>query len=131
MLDLAVRNKYFDAIWTGKKTVECRLNSAKYKDLAPGMKINFTVADTHKSAIATILAINTYPDFKSMLLAQGLENALPGVKTMQEGVKIYESFPKYKKNVKTTGVIAISFKLCSSADITAYFKQLKQENKDT
>lgn len=124
MLNLVVRKKYFDAIWAGQKTIECRLNSAKYKDLKPGMFINFTVADSNKTAIANIVAINTYPDFKTMLLAEGLENALPGVKTLEEGVKIYEAFPDYKKNIKKVGAIAIRIKLCSAAEL----KKLKEES---
>lgn len=123
MIELSVRKKYFDAIWIGQKTVECRLNSEKFKDFKPGMIINFTVVDTNKIAVCTIETINVYPDFKSMLIAEGIEKALPGVTDLAEGVKIYHAFPDYKKKVKKMGAIAIRFSLCSYAQI----KKLSQE----
>jgi len=128
MLNLVVRKKYFDAIWAGQKTVEARLNSEKYKDLKAGMPIQFTVLDSNRIAICIIETINTYPDFKTMLISEGLENALPGIKTLEEGVKIYEAFPDYKKNVKKTGVLAIKIRMCSAAELRKIKEELTKES---
>jgi ASC-1-like (ASCH) protein len=35
-----------------------------------------------------------------MLLAEGIENMLPGVATLSQAVQMYEDFPGYKDKVK-------------------------------
>ena len=111
MIDLLVDKKYFEAILAGTKTAEGRLNSPKFKLLKPGMPINFTCANNHsKKIICEIIAINIYPDFKVMLQKEGLANMLPGIKDLDVGVSIYESFHGYKQAVKKDGAIAIRIK---------------------
>lgn len=108
MLDLSVQKKYFDAINAGIKTVEGRVNSNNFKDLKPGMPITFTCSDDYSKKInCTVQAINVYPDFKTMLKKEGLQNMLPGIKSIEIGVGIYESFHGYKDAVKKYGAVAI------------------------
>lgn len=108
MLDLAIQKKYFDAINAGLKTAEGRINSAKFKDLKIGAQIIFTCAEDYsKKIICTVQAINVYPDFKTMLQKEGLQNMLPGIKNIAVGISIYESFHGYKEAVKKYGAAAI------------------------
>jgi ASC-1-like (ASCH) protein len=112
MIDLLVDKKYFDAIMAGTKTAEGRINSPNFKALKPGMPIAFTCAsNSNKKVICEIIAINSYPDFKTMLKKEGLSNMLPGIKDLEIGVSIYESFHGYKQAVKKDGAIAIRIKL--------------------
>ena len=107
MLDLVVQQIYFNAIQAGLKTVEGRLGSPKLKKLKAGDTISFTCHKTNEKIWCTIIALNTYSDFKEMLIGEGLAQMLPGIKTIAAGVAIYESFPNYKEMVKTVGALAI------------------------
>lgn len=112
MLDLAVNKKYFDAIKAGLKTAEGRINSAKFKELKPGEQVCFTCSDNYSlKLICQVISINTYPDFKTMLKKEGLANMLPGIKDLDIGIGIYESFHGYKDAVKKYGAVAIRIKL--------------------
>lgn len=111
MLNVSLQRKYFDAIKIGKKTVEGRLNSQKFYGLKRGMKMSFTTVDTNEVLWCTIEAIIVYKDFADMLCGEGVDNMLPGVTNLDEGVAIYESFPGYAQEVKKVGALAIRVKV--------------------
>ena len=111
MLTLSLKKKYFDAIKAGIKTVEGRLNSPKFKDLKPGMNIVFKSTDSDEDLTCKVESLNVYPNFEIMLQKEGLEKMLPGIKTIEEGNTIYESFPGYKDKVKEIGALAIRLKI--------------------
>jgi len=110
MLNLVVKQVYFDAIKAGLKTVEGRLNSPKFKDLKFGDLITFTCHETNEKISGVVKALNIYPNFEAMLVSEGLENMLPGVTSLYEGVMIYESFPGYQEGAKEFGTLAIRIK---------------------
>lgn len=107
MLQLSLKQNYFDAINSGIKTVEGRLNGHKFKDLRPGMQIIFSSVDTDETIICAVASIHVYATFKDMLIDQGLENMLPGVTSLEQGVDLYESFEGYRDGVKKVGAVAI------------------------
>ena len=111
MVSLSVKNIYFDAIKSGKKTVEGRINTPKYQALAVGDQIAFLKEKTEEKIICTIAKLTTYTQFKDMLLAEGLENMLPGVASIEQGVALYESFGAYKEEVKLYGALAIKIEI--------------------
>ena len=111
MLNLSLKKTYFDAIKTGLKTVEGRVNSSKFNSLRPGLEISFSCEATHEILFCTLEAIHIYQDFRSMLLAEGIENMLPGINSLEVGVALYESFPGYKELVKENGAIAMRIKV--------------------
>lgn len=110
MLYLQLQDQYFDAIESGLKTVEGRINSSKFKDLRVGMHIKFTSVSTHKIILCRIEKINRYANFKDMLVAQGLEQILPGITNIDDAVALYEIFPGYKEQVNIIGALAITIK---------------------
>lgn len=107
MLNLSLQLKYFDAIKAGFKIAEGRPNSPKFKDLHAGDQISFTCVTTNEIIICTVQAIKIYSNFYEMLYAQGMQNMLPGVATIEDGVAVYEGFSGYKEKVKKDGAIAI------------------------
>ena len=111
MLNLSLQLQYFHAIKIGLKIVEGRPNSLKFKDIAPGDKISFTCVSTHEIIYCTVIAVTGYSNFYEMLDQQGLQNMLPGVNDIQQGVAVYENFPGYREKVKKYGAIAIEIKL--------------------
>lgn len=114
MLILIVKQKYFDAIKAGLKVVEGRLNGSKFKDLKAGDPITFTCHETNEKVSCTVTALNIYPNFETMLVGEGLDNMLPGIIDLAEGVAIYENFPGYQDGVKELGALAIRIKKAHS-----------------
>ena len=112
MLNLSLQQKYFDAIKAGLKIAEGRPHSPKFKDLHPGDMISFTCMTTNEVIVCTVQAITLYQNFYEMLQAQGVQNMLPGVATIEDGVAVYENFPLYKEKVLDGGAIAIEIKIC-------------------
>jgi len=113
VLKLSLRSEYFNAIKAGTKTVEGRLNTAKFKDLKPGMPICFVLPETGEELYCNVQAINIYPSWLDMLQSEGLQNMLPGIDSLQSGVKLYESFPGYQEGVSELGALAIRIMLLS------------------
>jgi ASC-1-like (ASCH) protein len=111
MLHVSLRKQYFDAIRAGLKTVEGRLNAAKFKVLSSGMMICFTLSDSHEALYCIIETVTMYKSFEDMLEAEGVGNILPGVTSLEKAIAIYEAFPGYKEGVKDIGALAIRFKL--------------------
>jgi len=110
MLQLSLQQKYFDDIKSGIKTAEGRCNSSKFENIVVGDQISFVCVQTQAVMVKTVTAINFYRNFKDMLVHEGVQNMLPGVTTIEQGVVIYESFPGYKDKVVQVGAIAISIK---------------------
>lgn len=46
-----------------------------------------------------------------MLENEGLDQALPGINTIQEGVEIYNNLEGYKEKIAKYGIYAIKIKL--------------------
>lgn len=51
--------------------------------------------------------MNHYPDVRSLLEAEGVENVLPGIETIDAGVERYHSFPGYEERIEEGGIFAI------------------------
>ncbi len=111
LLNLSIQQQYFDAIKAGTKTVEGRLNSPKFKDLTSNMHIIFTCVQTQEQLDCLVEDVQVYQTFEEMLVAVGIENMLPGVRSLSEAVALYESFSTYKKDVKKYGALAITIKV--------------------
>ncbi|HUD00913.1 MAG TPA: hypothetical protein VMR37_01165, partial [Rhabdochlamydiaceae bacterium] len=54
-----------------------------------------------------ITFLRTFPTFREMLKKEGLENCLPGMADLEEGVAVYHHFPRYREREKELGVLAI------------------------
>lgn len=107
-LAISVHSTYFTQIRSGKKTVEGRTCTLKYAHLQEGDLLQIVDSqDESKSVLATITKLTRYLSFYSMLQAEGIENCLPGILSLEEGVKIYRSFPNYEKQEADYGVLAI------------------------
>lgn len=110
MFSLSVKKIYFDAIKSGQKTVEGRINTPKYQDLKAGIDILFFLEKTEEKIVCTITKLVTYTNFKDMLQKEGVETMLPGVTLIDDGIRLYESFGNYKEEIKTYGALVIGIK---------------------
>ena len=111
-VSLQVNTVYFTSIASGKKTVEGRLNKPPISSIKVNETIRFLDVFDHKRHVdVKAIRLQAYSSFHEMLEKEGLENCLPGITDLNEGVKIYHDFPSYKENEKQLGVLAIGIQL--------------------
>ncbi|MDX2346517.1 MAG: hypothetical protein QNK11_06585 [Legionella sp.] len=100
---------YFQQIRAGLKTVEGRIAKEKFCALREGQVLEFL--SENDSLFTRVLELKQFPTFKDMLEHYGLKTCLPDIDCLEEGVKIYHSFPNYKQNESKFGVIGIKIEL--------------------
>jgi len=86
--NLQVEEPWITFIAKGQKYVEGRLLRDECTMIQPGHKIVFNGGFCTKK----VVSIQVYKDFTTMIEEEGLENVLPGVKSVADGVKIYYQF---------------------------------------
>lgn len=98
----------------GTKKVEGRAGSkdGKYMKMKPNDLLTFIHEDTGEELKTKILFVHHYPDTKSMLINEGIENVLSNEpKTIERGVESYNSISDYKERIPKFGIYAIGVKL--------------------
>lgn len=103
-----VQEPWFSHIKSGKKKVEGRLNKSWVSTLQKIDRIIWADADSQFSTIVEDL--KHYGSFKEMLEKEGIQNVLPGIDTIEDGVQIYRKFYS-EADEKKFGVIGIHLKL--------------------
>jgi ASC-1-like (ASCH) protein len=106
---LPLKYKYFKLIQEGKKTIEGRIYSGPTRDLRCGDRLTFI--NQNEKARCEVVAIHVYNTFREMFSKENMQKLLPGVRTIEEGVRLYESLPGYPERVKRYGVAAIHIRL--------------------
>lgn len=100
---------WFSLIKIGKKTVEGRLNIDWAKDVKVGDMIQWSNSDFkfERTFRTVVKGKRIYESFDMFLRHEGLENALPGIDAIDDGVKVYRKYytEEMEKNI---GVVAIS-----------------------
>jgi ASC-1-like (ASCH) protein len=91
---ITVNDPWYDAIKNGSKIWEGRRAIPSIKCLQKG---DYLFVGHHINKDNTLLRfqigdIILFPSFKDALQKLGLENTLPGVKTIEEGVEIYKKY---------------------------------------
>ncbi|USG99487.1 ASCH domain-containing protein [Thermococcus argininiproducens] len=99
--EMGLQEEYLRLIKEGKKKIEGRLYDEKRRQVKPGDTIIF-----EGKLRVKVKALRVYPSFREMLSEEGVENVLPGVKTIEEGVQIYRQFYTEEEE-KKYGVVAI------------------------
>jgi ASC-1-like (ASCH) protein len=108
-----VQEPWFSHIKEGRKTVEGRLNKGRFSNLRAGDIVTWINNDnnTRRMFKTRIVYIKKYNTFSRMIEVEGLEKVLPGIETIDKGVKdIYRKFYSEKKE-DTYGVLAIKVEL--------------------
>ncbi len=93
---LGIRNyphPFFDQIKTGQKTVEVRVLSGYIRNIHIGDTIRFTCKGTF--ADCKVTAIRTYTKYEKLLRSEALEKVIPGIKSVEEALRIYKTFPTF------------------------------------
>ncbi|KAF2300295.1 hypothetical protein GH714_011487 [Hevea brasiliensis] len=98
--EIDVQEPFFTQLRDGLKTVEGRCAVGDYNQIESGALILF-----NKCLVLQVQDIHRYASFAEML-EESLEKVLPGVKTIDEGVKVYRKFYTEAKE-RANGVLAI------------------------
>ncbi len=98
---MGLRDEHLRAMAKGAKRIEGRLYDEKRRRIKPGDEIIF-----ENKLICVVKDIRVYPSFREMLEEEGVETVLPGVGSVEEGIRVYRSFYSEEKERKY-GVVAI------------------------
>jgi len=103
---------WFSYIRSGVKTVEGRKNSETWKSIKKGDTIIFNDGKEEKFT-AEVTGVNKYTGkdaLKDYLEKEGLEQTLPGVKTIEEGMKVYVGCLGGMEKIIDVGILGIHVK---------------------
>lgn len=95
---------YIELISDGKKKAEGRVYTEKIKSFSAGNTL--LLYNNVSYVLCKITSLNFYESFERMLLAEGVSNMLPFTNSLEEAIRIYNSFPGSER-AKTHGVVAI------------------------
>ena len=101
-------DEWFEFVRSGIKTVEGRMKTERFINLKVGDIIEFY--NDNENINVYVKKITEYKNFRKMLLFETLPKVLPGVNSINNGVKIYNDIYK-DENIESHNVIAIEFKL--------------------
>ena len=99
---------WFSLIREGRKPVEGRKASPDYTKIEVSDTIEFFCGN--ESFQAQVVGINRYSSLEVYLENETLERALPGVSSIDEGVKIYLQWST-KEQIKKHGFLGIQLNL--------------------
>ncbi len=106
----------FEAIKTGIKNVEGRSptkwDQTPFEKINPGDIIKFTKSETNENLTARVRFVHHYPNVKTMLEKEGVENVLSSYpKTIEHGIESYNAIHDYKESINKFGIYAIGLAL--------------------
>ncbi|XP_057458773.1 uncharacterized protein LOC130749436 isoform X2 [Lotus japonicus] len=123
-LELHVQEPFLTHLKDGLKTIEGRCARGKHNRIEVGNLILF-----NESLVFEVQGVRRYASFFDMLEAESLEKVLPGVESVEEGVKVYRRFFTEEKE-RENGVLAIIFSkpaLQPYISLASLFSGLKYE----
>lgn len=101
-----LQSPHFENISSGKKIYECRINDEKRQKMSVNHLWQLKHATNDNLSIMTIiLERKEYKNFEEAIKSVDLEQLLPGVKTVEEAIELYHSFPGYKEKAEKYGVV--------------------------
>ena len=87
-----VEEHWFDELLRETKTVEGRKASPTWVDIIPGEPVKFRCKETSREALFEVVRVTIYDSLEDYIACEGLRHCLPGVTTLEEGIKIYQGF---------------------------------------
>jgi ASC-1-like (ASCH) protein len=108
---LDINDRPFKAILAETKRIEGR-TPTKFDKLNPGDLITFINNVSGEILKTKVAFVHHYPNVRAMLTKEGVENVLSSnPKTIEHGIKSYNSLRGYEEGIKQNGIHAIGLKL--------------------
>ncbi|TSC69025.1 MAG: hypothetical protein G01um101470_1089 [Parcubacteria group bacterium Gr01-1014_70] len=109
MLRFRIKNKdIFEMIRSGKKRVETRTATAKYRNISSGNSVMFVCGSERFKKIVS--KASHFKTIRAMLRVYKIPDIMPSLKSEQELRKAYYSYPNYKIKIQKFGLMAWEFK---------------------
>lgn len=107
-IDLTIdcEDPWFSLLEKGIKPVEGRKGKEKYISLKSGDTIRFQCTNSERSFIATVQRVDRFNNLVDYLNEVTLEKALPGISTLEEGIRIYSAWSA-PEEIQKLGFVAI------------------------
>ena len=107
-----ISEPWFSLIKVGLKSVEGRLNKGDFMSLNRGDILTITNNELgfNRTYQIKITSIHKYKTFSEYLEKEKLEKCLPGIDTIEEGIKVYYKYYSKHDEEKYT-IIAIRFRI--------------------
>jgi ASC-1-like (ASCH) protein len=103
-----VNKDIFSAISRGKKKIETRAATERYRDIKTGDLITFVCARNRFTK--KVKKIKLFKSISAILRKYKPETINPKTRTAKEAREMWHGFPGYKEKIKKYGLIAIHFK---------------------
>ncbi len=100
---MRIKRPYFDAIMSGKKTLEVRVGYDSIKRLTAGDLLQLETSCT--SGIVRIKSIRVYRDFTDMLTTESWQMIVPQVNTREDALKLLREI--YPSNKELLGIYVL------------------------
>lgn len=104
----AVNRGIFEAIKTGKKKIETRAATEKYKKAVIGDKVCLVCG--REKFVKRIVAAQIFPTVAALLKKYRPSQINPNIKTEAGLRKMYYSFSNYRDKIKKLGLVAWELK---------------------
>jgi len=95
----------FDAVRSGRKTVETRAATARYRGIANGDRVAFVCG--RDRFVKRVKKARLFRSLPALLRRYRVRDVNPDVRTAAELKAMYESFSGYKEKIKKFGLIAL------------------------
>ncbi len=97
---------WYNLIKEGKKTVEGRPKRNTFAQMKVDQVVKFFNKELNESFCAKITRVTEHKTFEDMIRSNGIDNVLPGIRNIDEGVQVYMQY--YNKEIESEfGVVGI------------------------
>ncbi|MEK7560267.1 MAG: ASCH domain-containing protein [Patescibacteria group bacterium] len=104
----AVNKDIFLDIKSGKKVVETRAATKKYKDIAAGDTIVLVCGKEQFEK--KVKKAKIFKNIKALIKAYPIKKIMPHLSSEKELQEAYYSYPDYKEKIRKDGLIALELK---------------------
>jgi ASC-1-like (ASCH) protein len=108
-MEMHLEKIYFNAINDEKKIYETRVFDEKRQKLKLLDTITFIERGSTRTLNKKVIELAYFTNFEDAIKDVGIKKVLPNTRSLEEGVKLYESFSGFKEGAKKYGVLRIKF----------------------
>jgi len=108
--EVHVSEPWYTHIKEGRKTVEGRPKKGTFAQMKVNQIVKFFNRKLNENFCAKIIEISEHKTFEEMIRSNGLENVLPGIRNIDEGIAVYMQY--YDKVIESQfGVVGIKVQI--------------------
>ena len=102
-----VDKNIFEDVRSGKKTVETRAATVRFKNIKPRDAVVFICGGDRLEK--TVKSAQIFKTIQSLIQSHKVKDIAPRLSTEEDLTKMYRSFPGYEEKISKFGLIALKF----------------------